>query len=152
MQAIIVYRIGNWLSGRSRILTLPVRVCYHVLNLLVKILWGINIESSAKIGPGLYIGHFGGINISGEATLGHSCNISQSVTIGVSGSGNKYGAPSIGDEVYIAPGARVFGKITVGNNVKIGANTVIHSDIPENAIVVLNPGFTVHSYKGNRRH
>lgn len=148
----MVYRIGAWAMSRSKILTLPVRILYRVLNTLVKICWGIDIEPGAKIGPGLYIGHFGGINISGLATLGHSCNISQSVTIGVSGNGEKFGAPTIGDMVFIAPGARVFGKIKVGNNVKIGANAVIHADVEDNAIAVMDPGFKVISHKGNRRN
>ena len=51
--------------------------------------------------------------------------------------------------VYLAPGARVFGKISIGNNVKIGANAVVYKDIPDNAIVVLDPGFKIVSYKGN---
>ncbi len=44
----------------------------------------------------------------------------------------------------------MFGKISVGSNVKIGANAVIYKDIPDNAIVVLDPGFKIVSYKGNR--
>ena len=56
----------------------------------------------------------------------------------------------IGDNVYMAPGAKIFGKITIGNNVKIGANAVIHKDIPDNAVVVLDPGFKIVSFKGNQ--
>jgi serine O-acetyltransferase len=48
-----------------------------------------------------------------------------------------------------APGAKIFGKIKIGNNVKIGANAVVYKDIPDNAIVVLDPGFKIISYKGN---
>ena len=59
-------------------------------------------------------------------------------------------APTIGDNVYIAPGARLFGKIVIGNNVKVGANAVIHKDLPDNAIAVLDPGFKIISYAGNR--
>lgn len=136
---------------RSKLYTFPVRIVYAISNLYVKICWGIDIEPGARIGPGLYIGHFGGINISGLTVMGHSCNISQGMTIGVSGTGDKFGAPVIGDEVYIAPGARLFGKITVGNNVKLGANTVVHADVPNNAVVVLDPGFRIISLKGNRR-
>jgi hypothetical protein len=99
-----------------------------------------------------YIGHFGGITISGDAIIGKCCNLSQNVTIGVSGQGEKRGVPIIGDNVYIAPGARLFGKISIGNNVKIGANAVIYKDIPDNAVVVLDPGFKIISYKGNRNN
>ncbi|MYN47362.1 serine acetyltransferase [Pseudoduganella sp. FT93W] len=150
-QAVTVYRIGHWTLHGSKILKLPVRLVYVLANLLIKICWGIDIEPDAKIGAGLYIGHFGGINISGAVVMGHSCNISQSITLGVAGAGDKFGAPVIGDEAYIAPGVRAFGKIRIGNNVKLGANAVIHADIPDNAVVVLEPGFKIISLKGNRR-
>jgi serine O-acetyltransferase len=112
-------------------------------------IWGIEIPRATSIGEGFYIGHYGGITISHKAKIGKNCSISQLVTIGVSGSGDKKGAPTIGDNVYIAPGAKIFGKITIGNNVKIGANAVVHKDIPDNAIVVLNPGFSIISYRDN---
>ena len=120
------------------------------MNGIIQIMWGIEIQYAANIGAGLYIGHFGGITISGAAIIGKRCSVSQNVTIGVSGQGEKKGVPIIGDNVYIAPGARLFGKISIGNNVKIGANAVIYKDIPDNAVVVLDPGFKIISYKGNR--
>ncbi len=107
-------------------------------------------RATRRIGPGLYIGHFGGITVSSAAIIGRDCNLSQNITIGVSGAGSKRGAPTIGDNVYIAPGARLVGKISIGNNVKIGANAVIHKDLPDNAIAVLDPGFKIISYAGNR--
>ena len=83
--------------------------------------------------------------------IGEDCNLSQSVTIGVDGDGDRRGVPIIGNDVYIAPGARVIGRIRIGNNVKIGANAVVHRDIPDNAVVALDPGFRIISMKGNRR-
>jgi serine O-acetyltransferase len=65
------------------------------------------------------------------------------VTIGLSGRGEKHGAPTIGNNVYIAPGAKVFGKIHIGDNAMIGANAVVHKDVPDNAVVVLDPGFKI---------
>jgi serine O-acetyltransferase len=59
--------------------------------------------------------------------------------------------PVIGDDVYIAPGACIFGAIRIGNNVRIGANAVVCKDIPDDAVVALDPGFTIISYRGNRR-
>ncbi|MDA8136956.1 MAG: hypothetical protein M0T82_20250 [Desulfobacteraceae bacterium] len=49
----------------------------------------------------------------------------------------------IGNNVYIGPGAKIFGKITIGNNVKIGANAVVYKDVPDNSLVVLSPGHTI---------
>ncbi len=98
--------------------------------------WGISLRRKSEIGEGLYIGHYGGIHIAEKAKIGRNINISQDVTIGVSGQGSNRGWPIIGDNVYIAPGAKIFGKIKIGNNVKIGANAVVYKDIPDNAIVV----------------
>jgi len=151
VQTIVVFRFGHWLLRQPKPLRLFLEPVYLVLNGLIQIAWGIELPRSAHIGRGLYIGHFGGITISPGAIIGERCSLSHNVTIGISGQAEKAGVPIIGDDVYIAPGARLFGKISIGNNVKIGANTVIHKDIPDNAIVVLDPGFKIVSYKGNRR-
>jgi serine O-acetyltransferase len=148
--AMLVYRLGRWALGLG-LARLALDPLYHVLYLLVRICWGIEIPRAATIGGGLYIGHFGGINVSRRALLGRNCTLSQGVTIGVSGQGAKRGAPVMGDDVYIGPGARVFGPIRIGDNVKIGPNAVVHEDIPANAVVVLEPGFRIVSYRGNRR-
>jgi serine O-acetyltransferase len=143
VQAAIVFRFGHWVHLQPKFLRICLKPVYMLLNALIQILWGIEIQYSARIGAGLYIGHFGGITISGEAVIGKFCNISQNVTIGISGQGDKRGVPIIGDHVYIAPGARLFGKISIGNNVKIGANAVIHKDVPDNVLAVLDPGFKI---------
>ena len=75
-------------------------------------MWGIQISHKAEIGPGFYIGHFGNIVISKRAKIGKNVNISHEVTIGVSGQGKKNGCPIIEDNVYIAPGAKIFGKVS----------------------------------------
>jgi serine O-acetyltransferase len=149
VHAVIVLRFGQW----SKSLWLPLRFIfdplYLIFDFILRILWGIEIPRSAAIGPGLYISHFGGIVISGSAVIGKNAAISQGITIGVSGQGESAGVPIIGNDVYIAPGACLFGRIRVGNNVKIGANSVIYRDIPDNAIVVLDPGYRIISMKGN---
>jgi serine O-acetyltransferase len=151
VQAVIVFRFGQWLDSQPSPLRLLLQPVYFFFNGLVQIMWGIELPRSATIGPGFYIGHFGGITIAPDVVIGRNCNISQDLTIGLSGQGEKAGVPTIGDNVYIGPGARVFGKISIGSNVKIGANAVVYKDIPDNAIVVLDPGFKIVSYKGNRK-
>lgn len=150
--AVTAFRFGHWLLGQPKLVRLVLDPVYHVLDIGVRILWGIEISRHAVAAPGLIIGgsHFGGITVSGKTVLGRDCTISQNVTIGMSGQGDRAGVPIIGDCAYVAPGARVFGKIVVGNNVKIGANAVVYKDIPDRAIVVLDPGFRIVSYKGNR--
>lgn len=74
-----------------------------------------------------------GIVIAGGAKIGNNVTISHQVTIGRS----KNLVPIIGDNVYIGPGAKSFGGIQIGNNVRIGANCIVFQDIPDNATVVL---------------
>lgn len=101
---------------------------------------GIEIHATADIGKGMYIGHFGDIHI-GPVKMGEFCNISQGVTIGMGRmETDRFGIPTLGDNVYIGPGAKIFGNIVIGSNVSIGANAVVSKDIPDNAIVVGNPG------------
>lgn len=143
VQAVVVYRYGQWVKTLPLVFRILFDPIYLVLNGLIKLCWGIELPRAAKIGGGLYIGHFGGITISAATVMGSNCNISQGITIGVSGAGEKRGVPVIGNNVYIAPGARVFGKIRIGNNVKIGANAVVHGDVPDNSLAILSPGFVV---------
>lgn len=96
---------------------------------------GIDLPETADIGRGLYIGHFGGIIVGDGVKIGENCNLSQNMTIGYAGRGEKRGCPTIGDRVYIAPGAVVAGKLTVGNDAVIGANAVVTKDVPDSAVV-----------------
>lgn len=143
VQVMIILRFGQWSMLQPKLVRLFTDPVYFLLNGILKIMWGIEIARVTQIGAGFYIGHFGGVTISPQAVIGNNCSISQGVTIGVSGQGDKSGAPTIGDNVYIAPGAKVFGKITIGSNVKIGANAVIYQDLPDNVIAVLSPGFQI---------
>ena len=119
-----------------------------LINRHQQIRFGIGISYKTQIGPGFYIGHEGGIVVNEEATIGKNCNLSQQVTIGVSRRGERAGVPVIGDNVYIGPGAKIFGRITIGNNAAIGANCVVTHDVPENGVVVGIPGKVI-SYEGS---
>ncbi|MEN1925807.1 serine acetyltransferase [Luteimonas sp. MJ293] len=101
-----------------------------------KFRYGISISEHTRIGPGFYIGHFGGIIVHPDAVIGRNCNISQGVTIGQSNRGARVGVPVIGDNVYIAPGAKIVGGVRIGNNVAIGANAVVIADVPDNSVAV----------------
>ena len=97
--------------------------------------YGIQIPWGTRIGKGFYIGHFGTIVVNGGTVIGDNVNISQGVTIGQTNRGKRKGVPVIGNGVYIGPGAKVIGKVTIGNNVAIGANAVVTEDVPDNACV-----------------
>ncbi len=102
----------------------------------IEIFTGISIPASASIGHSFYIGHFGGIVLNAKAVIGSNCNISQGVTIGVSGVGEKRGLPIIGDNVYIGANTVIAGKIKVGNNCLIGACSLVNKDLPDNSVAV----------------
>ncbi|SHE69744.1 serine O-acetyltransferase [Mariniphaga anaerophila] len=110
--------------------------------------YGIDITYSTEIGEGFYIGHFSTIIISPRAIIRKNVNISQGVTIGMASRGSKKGAAIIGESVYIGPGAKIVGKVVIGNNVAIGANAVVTKDIPDNAVAVGIPAKII-SYKGS---
>jgi serine O-acetyltransferase len=106
------------------------------------------IDYTADIGPGLYIGHFGQIIVHPKVSIGKNCSLSQGVTIGLSNRGENVGAATIGDEVFIGPGAKVIGKVNIGNRAAIGANAVVLKDVPDQAVAVGVPAKII-SYKGS---
>ena len=102
--------------------------------------YGISLPPDTQVGPGLYIGHHGTIVVNSEAVIGRNCNLSQGITIGQVNRGPKKGCPTIGDNVYIGPGAVIIGQIKIGDNAAIGANCVVTHDVPDNGVVVGVPG------------
>ena len=110
---------------------------------LVEIITGISIPFSAKIGEGCYIGHFGNIIINANAIIGEMCNISQGVTIGVSGRGANRGVPKIGNRVYIGANAIIAGKIEVGDDCVIAANSLLTKSVTAGVTVLGVPAIIV---------
>lgn len=98
-----------------------------------------SISIDAKIDAPLILPHgVSGIFISQSAKIGKNVVIFQQVTIGANTikSSKSYGAPTIGNNVYIGSGAKIIGGIFIGNNARIGANACVVKDIPYNSIVV----------------
>jgi serine O-acetyltransferase len=139
LHAVAVYRFGHWLLKRPVALKIVLKPLYLLLYRRMRARWGIEINHEAKIGEGLLIFHYGGIFIGATVVMGKNCSISHNVTIGLSGRGSRRGAPVLGDNVYVAPGANISGRIKVGHNAHIGANTVIDRHVPDNALVQLPP-------------
>lgn len=92
------------------------------------------------IGKGFYIGHLSGIIINPKVIFGDNVNVAQGVTIGQENRGKRKGTPVIGNEVWIGANAVVVGKIKIGNNVLIAPNSYVNFDVPDNSIVIGNPG------------
>jgi serine O-acetyltransferase len=109
--------------------------------------FGIYVPHRTQIGPGLFIGHPGCIHVNVRSVIGANCNLSQGVTLGEANRGKNKGFPTIGDNVYIGPGAKIVGAVQVADEVAIGANCVVTHDAPPCAVVVGIPG-RVLSYDG----
>ncbi|SHI21929.1 serine acetyltransferase [Desulfosporosinus lacus] len=82
-------------------------------------------------GPGLSIAHWGSLVVHPDVRVGKNCRVHSAVNIGVFDGK----CPTIGNNVYIGPGAKIFGGITIGDNVTIGANAVVNQNVPSNVTV-----------------
>jgi serine O-acetyltransferase len=112
------------------------KLYYLYLRYLLKkssIKCGFSIPENV-FGPGLAIVHYGAIVVNGEARIGANCRIHSCTNIGASG--GKKEAPIIGDNVYIAPGAKIYGKIKIASNSAIGANAVVNKSFDEKGILI----------------
>jgi serine O-acetyltransferase len=131
-----VYRFGRWRYGiKPAWLRLPFSFIYKLLKLLSQILTGIDLPCEVTVGRRLLIEHFGGIIISGDTVLGDDVVVRNGVTIGLKRTGER-GAPVIGNRVDIGAGAKILGAITIGDDVVIGANAVVITDVPPNSLAV----------------
>lgn len=114
-----------------------------------KVKYGIDIVDAAQVGSGLYIGHFGGIFVNGDAVIGKNCNLSPGVVLAFAARGKRKGFPTVGDNVYIGPGAKIIGNVKIGNHVCIGGNCVVTQDVLDHAVVAGVPGRII-SYAGSK--
>ena len=97
---------------------------------------GIEIHPGAKIGKRLFIDHGMGIVIGETTTIGNDCTIYHNSTLGGTGKDKGKRHPDLGNNVIVGSGAKVLGPIKIGSNVKIGANSVVLENMPDNVTVV----------------
>jgi serine O-acetyltransferase len=145
LQATLVYRFGGmlgrwWHLPRPHFLLLwpllpPGLLLYLLGILLARKGYGIRLDLSARIGPGLYIGHFGGIHVT-NCTLGAHCSIAQQCKIGWP---SEPAGPKIGNRVWIGAHARVWGPITVADASTIAGGAYVNRDVAPRALMMGNP-------------
>lgn len=135
LQITLWFRIGTYLQEKKN----PVA---KLLWLMVKLLYkhkqhkiGIQLPLTTKIEGGLQFSHYNCIIIAQSVVIGKNANIHQGVTIGRVFSGKYAGVPTLGDNVVVFAGAKLLGKIHVGDNAVIGANAVVTKDVPANCVV-----------------
>lgn len=135
--AVFLYRFTHWLSTHH-LSPLAVIVAYWA-----SIYTGAQISPRARIGKGLVIYHPSGVVI-GPAVLGEQCTLTQANMIGQRRGAGDW--PTIGSDFYGGAGAKVLGKITIGNHVKVGANAVVLESLPDGVTAVGVPA----RYKNSR--
>ncbi|EHI98325.1 transferase hexapeptide repeat containing protein [Clostridium sp. DL-VIII] len=111
----------------------------------------VDIGRNPKIGKNFRFAHFQGTIIGNEVVIGDNCTIYQQVTLGqkIYGLAGYGDDPILGDNIVIFAGAKVLGKIHVGNNSVVGANAVVLKDVPENSCAV---GIPAHIIKGEDKN
>lgn len=113
---------------------------YHKL---VDFFTGVEIHPGARIGRKFFIDHGMGVVIGETCEIGDNVTVFQGVTLGGTGKEKGKRHPTIENNVLIATGAKVLGSITVGENSKIGAGSVVLKEVPPNSTVVGIPGKVV---------
>jgi len=143
-------RWGMWLRRECpRPLSLPLRLLWRPWFTFVRLLLDTHVSELGQIGPGLFIGHYGGIWINENARLGAFCHIGQGVVIGAAGEARgKQFAPVLGDRVWVGPHAVITGAVRVGDDCVIGANALVVMDVPDKGVVLGAPARLI-SYSGS---
>jgi serine O-acetyltransferase len=118
----------------------PFHFLLRLLKRRYRLKYGFEIDLNAEIGEGFYLSDHVGPVVIGPIKIGKHCNVSHNVTIVRSYKNGEIGRPTIGDRVWIGPGAVIVGRITIGSNVMIAPNAFINFDVPDYAVVIGNPG------------
>jgi serine O-acetyltransferase len=137
IHALIAHRIAHALDAAG------VSLLPRLISMTTRTLTGIEIHPAARIGSGLFIDHGTGVVIGETADIGNDVTLYQGVTLGGTGFATGKRHPTVQDNVTIGSGAKLLGPITVGHGAKIGANSVVITDVPPHSTVVGNPGHPV---------
>ncbi len=137
LHAVWTYRINHWL-WRHRF-----RLLARWLSQVARLLTGIEIHPAAQIGHRLFIDHGMGVVIGETSTVGDDVTLYQGVTLGGTGKEKGKRHPTVRSKVVVGAGAKVLGNITIGENCRIGAGSVVLRDVPDNSTVVGVPGHIV---------
>jgi serine acetyltransferase len=122
------HRVGVWGRALPKPLKLAVAVPQRMVDTVWRLAFNVRISQHAKIGPGLCLIHPWSVVI-GSCSIGEDCLIFHEVTLGTNANSDNL-FPTVGNNVDIYVGARILGRLTVGDRVKIGANSVVLRSIP----------------------
>ena len=137
VQALLAHRVAHalWEGG--------VPLAPRLIAYTSRSVTGVEIHPAASIGSDFFIDHGSGVVIGETAEIGDRVTLYQGVTLGGTGFARGKRHPTLSDDVTVGSGAKLLGPVTIGRNAKVGANTVVIEDVPEQTTVVGNPGHPV---------
>jgi serine O-acetyltransferase len=136
--AVWIHRASNWLWRRH------LRLLARLLSQIGRFLTGVDIHPGAQLGRRLFIDHATGVVIGETAIVGDDVTLYQGVTLGGTGKGHGKRHPTICDRVFVGNNANVLGNVTIGENSRVGAGSVVLTDVPPNSTVVGVPAHIVY--------
>jgi serine O-acetyltransferase len=137
VQALLVHRVSHAMYEAG------VPLAPRALAFASRAVTGVEIHPAAAIGGDFFIDHGSGVVIGETAEIGDRVTLYQGVTLGGTGFARGKRHPTLEDDVTVGSGAKLLGPVTVGHGAKVGANTVVISDVPPRSTVVGNPGHPV---------
>lgn len=137
--ALLFYRVAHACWVRK------LRFLARFLSHLGRMFTGIEIHPGARIGRRFFIDHGMGVVIGETAEIGDNCTLYHGVTLGGTSWAKEKRHPTLGNNIVVGAGAKVLGPFKVGDNSKIGANSVVVREVPENSTVVGIPGRVVYA-------
>lgn len=133
----IFYRLAHWLWNNN------MKFFGRLVSHFGRFMTGIEIHPGATIGRGFFIDHGMGVVIGETAEIGENCTLYHGVTLGGTSWAKEKRHPTLGNNVIIGSGAKILGPFTVGDDSKIGSNSVVVKEVPATATVVGIPGRVV---------
>ena len=137
LHALWCHRINHWLWKHG------LRTLARFLSQITRFLFGIEIHPGAQIGHRLFIDHGLGIIIGETSIIGDDCTLYQGVTLGGTGKESGKRHPTLRNGVLVGAGAKILGNITIGENCRVGAGSVVLHNVPDNSTIVGVPGHIV---------
>ncbi len=143
-QGVFVYRFGRLLLSKGDVILLwPLLalgwVAYALMVLVIRKGYDIGLSLSAEIGPGFYVGHFGGVEVHG-CRMAENCSVGQLTKVGAA---DQVDGPQIGSGVWIGSHAKIPAPVKVGDQATIAPGARVLKDVPPKALIVGDPGRVV---------
>lgn len=131
VHALMMYRISHFFYSKRRFFIA------RLISQFSRFLTGIEIHPGAQIGMGTLIDHGSGVVIGETSIIGDRVTIYQGATIGATGNEKEFKRhPTLGNDIVVGSGAKILGPVNIGDNCKIGANSVVLKDMPANSTAV----------------